>query len=245
VIKLELRASKFGLKAKMFVLLLAITSPAFSQTPDEVSVRSLVERFFALYEAEDIKAIMALWSSQSPDRKAFEEELADLFGRVDYSFSSPRFLRIQIEGEKANLRVVVNALAKRFGLPRPVLRTFTRTFLLVKEGDGWKIWRCYPSAQELANALAAASDETEVERLLEAEKELVNEELVSLLISMATQHFERNEPKQGMRLLQLAKAIAARIDDPAGYAFAWYREGDAFWRMGELDRAIEVEEKMP
>jgi CHAT domain-containing protein len=243
MIKLELRASKFGLKAKMFVLLLAITSPAFSQTPDEVSVRSLVERFFALYEAEDIKAIMALWSSQSPDRKAFEEELADLFGRVDYSFSSPRFLRIQVEGEKANLRVVVNALAKRFGLPRPVLRTFTRTFLLVKEGDGWKIWRCYPSAQELANALAAASDETEVERLLDAEKELVNSELISLLISMATQHLGRNEPKQGMRLAQIAKAIAARIDDPAGYAFAWYREGDAFWRMGELERAIEVKEK--
>ena len=243
MIKLELRASKLGLKAKMFVLLLAITFPAFSQTPDEVSVRSLVERFFALYEAEDIKAIMALWSSQSPDRKAFEEELADLFGRVDYSFSSPRFLRIQIEGEKANLRVVVDALAKRFGLPRPALRTFTRTFLLVKEGDEWKIWRCYPSAQELANALAAASDETEVERLLEAEKELVNEELVSLLISMAIQHLDRDEAQQGMRLLQLAKAIAARIDDPAGYAFAWYREGDAFWQMGELERAIEVKEK--
>jgi tetratricopeptide (TPR) repeat protein len=54
---------------------------------------------------------------------------------------------------------------------------------------------------------------------------------------------ERNEPKQGMRLAQIAKAIAARIDDPAGYAFAWYREGDAFWRMGELERAIEVKEK--
>jgi len=51
------------------------------------------------------------------------------------------------------------------------------------------------------------------------------------------------KPKQGMRLAQIAKAIAARIDDPAGYAFAWDREGDAFWRMGELDRAIEVKEK--
>jgi CHAT domain-containing protein len=227
----------------MFVLLVVITFPAFSQTPDEVSVRSLVERFFALYEAEDIKAIMALWSSQSPDRKAFEEELADLFSRVDYSFSSPRFLLIQIEGEKANLRVAVDALVETLGLPRPALRTFTRTFLLVKEGDGWKIWRCYPSAQELANALAAASNETEVERLLDAEKELVNSELISLLISMATQHLGRNEPKQGMRLAQIAKAIAARIDDPAGNAFAWYREGDAFWQMGELERAIEVKEK--
>jgi tetratricopeptide (TPR) repeat protein len=74
-------------------------------------------------------------------------------------------------------------------------------------------------------------------------KELVNSELISLLISMATQHLGRNEPKQGMRLAQIAKAIAARIDDPAGYAFACYREGDAFWRMGELERAIEVKEK--
>jgi hypothetical protein len=183
VMMLALKVSKLlgkkGVMAKIVVLALLPTLIASPQTPDEVSVHSLVERFFALYEAEDIKAIMALWSSQSPDRKAFEEELANLFSRVDYSFSSPRFLRIQVEGEKANLRVVVDALAKRFGLPRPVLRTFTRTFLLVKEGDGWKIWRCYPSAQELANALAAASDETEVERLLDAEKELVNEELVS------------------------------------------------------------------
>jgi CHAT domain-containing protein len=247
VMMLALKVSKLlgkkGVMAKIVVLALLPTLIASPQTPDEVSVRSLVERFFALYEAEDIKAIMALWSSQSPDRKAFEEELANLFSRVDYSFSSPRFLRIQVEGEKANLRVAVDALVKTLGLPRPALRTFTRTFLLVKEGDGWKIWRCYPSAQELANALAAASDETEVERLLESEKELLNSELISLLISMATQHLGRNEPKQGMRLAQIAKAIAARIDDPAGYAFAWYREGDAFWRMGELERAIEVKEK--
>jgi len=242
-LKVSKLLGKKGVMAKIVVLALLPTLIASPQTPDEVSVRSLVERFFALYEAEDIKATMALWSSQSPDRKAFEEELADLFVRVDYSFSSPRFLRIQVEGEKANLRVAVDALVKKFGLPRPALRTFTRTFLLVKEGDEWKIWRCYPSAQELANALAAASDETEVERLLDAEKELVNSELISLLISMATQHLGRNETKQGMRLAQIAKAIAARIDDPAGYAFAWYREGDAFWQMGELERAIEVKEK--
>jgi CHAT domain-containing protein/ketosteroid isomerase-like protein/Tfp pilus assembly protein PilF len=229
--------------AKILVLFLLQTILAFSQTSDEASVRSLVERFFTLHAAEDIQAIMALWSTHSPDRKAFEKELTDLFDKFDFSFSAPRFLRIQIEGDEANLRVSADALVKRIGSPKPYLRTYTRTFVLVKEGDGWKIWRYYPAAQELVNSLAAATDETEVERLLDAERELVNEDLVSLLISMATQHLERNEPKQGLRLAQIAKTIAAQIDDPAGYAFAWYCESDAFWRMGEIDRTIEVKEK--
>jgi hypothetical protein len=93
--------------------------------------------------------------------KPLNEELADLFGRSDYSFPVLRFLRIQIEGDKSNLRVAVDTLVKIISLTKPALRTFTRTFLLVKEDNEWKILRCYPSAQELANALAAVSDETE------------------------------------------------------------------------------------
>jgi len=243
VIKVALKANKFSAMAKMFAPLLATILLASSQTSDEVSVRSLVERFFALYAAEDIQAIMALWSSHSPDRKAFGEELTDLLGRFDFSFSAPHFLRTQIEGDKANLRVSVDALVKRIGSSQPFLRTLTRTFVLVKEGDEWKIWRYYPTAQELVNALASANDETELEKLLNAEKELVNQDLVMTLLSMATQHLERNEPKQGLRLAQIAKTIATRIEDPACYALAWYREGDAFWRMGELEQAIEVKEK--
>ncbi len=243
MLKVRILLGKFGAIVRILALVSLSSSLAFPQTPDEVLVRSLVERFFALYATEDIQAIMALWSPHSPDRKAFEEELADLFGRVDLSFPALHFLRIQIEGDKANLRVSVDALVKRIDSSQPFLRTFTRTFLLVKEGSEWKIWRYYPAAQELVNALAAANDETELERLLNAEKELVNQDLVLTLLSMATQHLERNEPKQGLRLAQIAKNIAARIDDPACYALAWYREGDAFWGMGELERAIEVKEK--
>jgi len=243
MLKVRILLGKCGAIAKILVLVSLSTPLAFPQTPDEVLVRSLVERFFALYAPEEIQAIMALWSPHSPDRKAFGEELDDLFGRFDFSFSAHRFLRIQIEGNKADLRVSVDALVKRIGSSQPFLRTFTRTFVLVKEGDEWKIWRYYPTAQELVNALASASDETELEKLLNAEKELVNQDLVLTLLSMATQHLERNEPKQGLRLAQIAKTIAAQVDDPAGYAFAWYREGDAFWRMGELERAIEVKEK--
>jgi len=228
MLKVRMLLGKFGAVAKILVPVLLSTSLAFPQTPDEVLVRSLVERFFALYASEDIQAIMALWNPHSPDRKAFREELDDLFGRFDLSFSAPRFLRIQIEGDKANLRVSVDALVKRIGSSQPFLRTFTRTLVLVKEGDEWKIWRYYPAAQELVNALASANDETELEKLLNAEKELVNQDLVMTLLSMATQHLERNEPNQGLRLVQIAKTIAARIDDPAGYAFAWFREGDAF-----------------
>ena len=71
VIKLVLMASNYSTMAKISILLLLQIIPAFPQTPDETLVRSLVERFFALYATEDIQAIMALWSSHSPDRKAF------------------------------------------------------------------------------------------------------------------------------------------------------------------------------
>jgi len=225
-------------------MLLALqVSLALPQAHDEALVKSLVERFFAAYSAEDLNTLLSLWSEQSPDRQAFAEKLPDLFASIDVSFTNLRLLRLQVDGEKASLRVSVDSLVRKISPPTPTLQTITRTFVLVKEKGAWKIWRYYPAAEELAKALVSTTDEAEVEKLLNAEKELVNEELVSLLLSLAERHLEPNEAQQGLRIAQLAKTIASRIDDPAGYASACNCESDALWLMGDLERAIEVKEK--
>ncbi len=226
-----------------WLLLLTQISFATPQNPDEPAIRSLVERFFAAYSAEDLNALLSLWSDQSPDRQPFAAKLPDLFGRIDFSFSNLRLLRLQIDGDKASLRVAVDVLQREISPPTPILQTITRTFVLVKEKGTWKVWRYYPAAEELARALASTTDEVEVEKLLSAEKELANEELVSLLLSVADRHLERNEAQQGLRIAQLAKTIAVRIDDPGGYACACSYESDAFWLMGDLERALDAKEK--
>jgi hypothetical protein len=50
---------------------------------------------------------MSLWSEKSPDYASLKSDLQRQFTAEDYRSSLPTISRVKVEGEKANLRLVL------------------------------------------------------------------------------------------------------------------------------------------
>jgi CHAT domain-containing protein len=227
----------------LVTLCLSIACPQSIPPDDETAFRLLMERFFAAYAAEDLPALIALWSKKSPESQGWQKTTLRDFHDADFSFANLRLLRLQRQGDKATLCVSVDAIVKSFRLPMPMAQTLLRNFVLMREEGGWKIWRCVPTAEEFAQRLASVQSDAEWEALLNSERELLNGELVEALLKVAECHLDLGEPSQARRLAQLAQKIATYLDDPAGYALARFLEGYTFWLTGDLERAIAIQEE--
>ncbi len=228
----------------LVTLCLSIACPQSIPPGDETAFRLVIDRFFSAYAAEDLPALIALWSKKSPDFQGWQKTTLRDFHDADFSFTNLRLLRLQRQGDKATLCVSVDATVKSFRLPMPMAQKLLRNFVLMREEGGWKIWRCVPTAEEFAQRLASPQSGAEGEALLNSERELLNGELVEALLKVAERHLDLGEPSQVRRLAQLAQKIATYLDDPAGYALARSLEGDALWLTGDLEGAISLQEEI-
>src|SRR5262249_1218329 len=208
---LVLRVSLYAL-----ALSLSLKSPVFSQvqsssavlnssqSPAETAVRTLVEKYFALYAAKDLDGLMNLWSQQAPDYASFKQNLERQFRTEDDRFSLPTISRVNVEGEKVSLRATVNLTAIDPKSNQKREQQIVRNFALVREDGKWKVWRCAPAEEDLAEALVKAKSEAERAELLAEEKELVTAELVRTMIEQGNRLYLQSRFDQAAAIYRLS-----------------------------------------
>lgn len=226
-----------------FVNIATLFSTPTNQPDEEATLRALVERFFDVYTKKDLDRFMGLWSEKSPDYEFRKRVMQQIFARADYAFSNLTIRQIQVEGEKARLRVLVTLTEIDPKTKAQSTRKLDRIFSCIKEVDGWKIWRYYPAAEELAIALINAATDEEREKLLEKESELLTIELVQVLLVLGDQRCEQNDPKSAVAIYRLAQNIAQRIGDWERLVQSCNRKGLAHGLMGQLREATEAYEE--
>src|SRR5262249_38109444 len=194
--------------------------PNSSQPPAEPAVRALVEKYFALYAAKDLDGLMGLWTEKSPDHASLKQNLQRQFATESYSMSLPTISRVKVEGEKLRLRATVNLTVTDLKSNQRRERRIARNMTFIM-GDGkWRIWRCAPAENDLAEALARAKTEAERAGLLAEEKELVTAELVQAMIEQGNRLYLQSGFDQATDIYRLSQGIAERIGDKAGIARA-------------------------
>jgi CHAT domain-containing protein/tetratricopeptide (TPR) repeat protein len=245
----------FRLWLPSLALSLSLMSPLFvrvqsspstlnaSQSSAETEVRAVVERYFARYAAKDLDGLMSLWSAQSPDSASLKQNWQRQFTTEDYRFSPPMISRLKVEGEQASLRATVHLTAIDLKSQQPREQQMVRNFAFIREGEQWKVWRSAPAENDLAEALARATEESEQERLLREEKDLVDSSLLAALKQLTDPLFEKGDYAQALRMSQLAARIAERIGDRRGLGQALSDLGAAYLRQDRPAQALEYWQK--
>lgn len=226
-----------------FVSITALFSTPANLPDEETALKALVERFFDAYAKKDLDGFMRLWSEKSPEYEFRKRVMQQIFAGADYAFSDLTIKQIQIEGEKARLRILVTLTEIDPKTKAQSTRKLDRIFSCVKEAGSWKIWRYYPTAEELAVALINAATDEEREKLLEKENELLTIELLQVLLFLGDQRCEQNDPKSAVVIYQLAQNIAQRIGHLEGLIQSRNRQGNAHVLMGQLREAMEAYEE--
>src|SRR5215471_1142667 len=176
----KLRLKWWGVLWVLIVVTLSGPSLATGLTQaterDETEVRAVVKRFYERFQRKDYEGLVSLWSRRSPDLAASQQEFRRTFAAtVDIELEGLTFGKVELNGDKATVRVVVEMSAKdaKTGAQAEGLHKMNRNFHLAKEGEEWKIWSNTSREQEIAALVAAAETEQERKDLLDANRDLV------------------------------------------------------------------------
>lgn len=165
-----------------------------AQTSDEDAIRGTVARFFAAYRAKDTDSLMRLWKG-GPDelsarRKAFEREF-----KADEPLrkSEMAITQINIDGTRAVARFIVTYVPEApnaanqpavsaEGASREGVGTH-RSLRLIRDSESWKVSDYLTTEEEVAEAIAGASDDDQRRKLLDENAAFISMDLVRAVVS--------------------------------------------------------------
>jgi tetratricopeptide (TPR) repeat protein/CHAT domain-containing protein len=195
-------------------LIAYLSVAAGGQGREDPALKTAVERFFAMQEAEDVEGYLALWSKTGT--RPTETQLRVVFESGDDKYSEVAIL--SVSPSSAGVRVRVNATRERT-MPRPtpaapprVIRSTSAWVLVyVRENGEWKVVREGSAVDGLADALLEARTAEERETLLAAEPTLVNELLVAAVARRAGQSVQKHAYAVAQREYELMRDLARRV----------------------------------
>jgi CHAT domain-containing protein/ketosteroid isomerase-like protein len=199
-------------------LLVGILLSASAQTDSQITVRGLIEKFFAAYQSGDLEASMSLWSEKSPDFAASKQDFKQLLADHKIAVSNLNFDKTAVEADKATVQftIEVRAVNARTGKLADGFGRMNRTMWLVKEAEGWKIWKYTASEEALAADLIAAQTPQAQQALLEANPAWVTIQLVRALSKQGVRLNNQGRYTQALTVYRLADEIAGRLGDKVG-----------------------------
>src|SRR5262249_50260117 len=153
--------------------------------------------------------------------------------------------KMRVDGEQATLRVVADLAVARADIEKAAEKIEKKnwTVQLVKEGGGWKVWRCAYAAEDLAVALVKANSKAEQARLLADEKELVTGELGTALLTQGLQLSRQGNYTGAIEIYELARDLSEQWGDKKVTADALRVIGNVHLLRGDNAQALEQYQK--
>lgn len=148
---------------------------------------------------------------------AFRQLVRPPVGTEGDGLKSFTFRRVDLNGDKASVRVVI-ATDAEYGDgssdgKQPA--DTNRTLDLVNDHRSWKVWRYASSEECLAEALANAGSDEERNRLIAQDGELVNVRLAKAILIETDRLTLQGKNAQALDLYSLARRIANQINEKA------------------------------
>lgn len=227
------------------ILLLALlTAAPGRQAPDDPKLQRAVEQFFSTQELEDVDAYLAMWSRTADRPDAAQVRF--VFESGDDRYSEIAILRVTPAGGD-RVRVRVQAVRDRTlvpkitGIPARTLRsTNTWGLVFVREDDDWKLVREGSAADSLAQALLEAGGDADRQSLLEADKDLVTDELVSAIARRAGQLAAIRQYRAAQNGFERMRDVARLVGNRKAEGEAMQNLANAFYFQQNLPAALET-----
>jgi len=212
-----------------------------AQSDEQANVRRVVDRFFAVFQQNDLPGVMALWSDKSPDLAAGRQSIQQTFAAYrKIELKNLRVNKISVETNQATVQLiaelsVVGTQADASVTPLQM----NRTIQMVKEMGVWKIWKYLTPEDELAVTLSAVATPEERSSLLNAQPELVTPDLVRALTRQAREFIARGKQAEALTICDLALDIAQRLNDKRGMFLTLRVKGEVARVRGDYKQALE------
>jgi CHAT domain-containing protein len=216
-------------------------STSLAQSNDIEAIRNLVGRLFESYQQKDLGKMISHWSEKSPFLSENKKSLQGEFARYEkIAVKGFDFRNMQIDGDKATVRVVVDMALTRAHMVKATekLAKKNRTMELVMEGGTWKVWKFVPSEEELAAAIIAAKTEEERNALMERESELITSDLAAALLSMNSSEIAYQRGYQdALAINQFAYKVAEQTGDRLVISSALLNAGIIYGWVGTPEKS--------
>lgn len=211
---------------------------------DEAEIRTAVEKFFAAQVAEDADAYFALWSRTAQKPRA--EQLKFIFDSGDDVFTDIAVTRVS--SANGQVRVRVTAVRERVdaenraadGTPRRYNTRLTLALTFVREDGALKLVSEGAPSDDLALALIAAPTPGARTELLDAERDLIGDMLVSALSRRGDMAAQIGNFPAARAIYDRVVELAARMGDRKAQGQALQNIGNACYFQRELDAAIDA-----
>jgi CHAT domain-containing protein len=227
----------------LFVLSFGISTQSiiYGQTTDEAKIGALVEKYFAAYQKKDLDSLTKMWSDKAADFTAYKETLQKTFAEnSQIEIKNLVVRKIVIDGEKASIKSVVELSAIDVKTSKPASgfgkKNFTLRFL--KEREEWKVSQFLVSEEELASAIAQATTEEQRKTLLEADKELITNDLSIFLYRAGRELAFKMQYEKLSPVIYLAMDIGKRFDNKKIVSRSLFILGFANERLGNIKQAL-------
>src|ERR1044072_4967661 len=241
----------------LVVLSLSLSSPIWAQfqiqgstlspapATDEATLRRMTEEYGLAIVAGNLESLRTFWNPQSPNLAARVRYYRNLFSATRVEFIRSTVTRLEITGDKAvsHLTTDERRLDKKTGAPIYTHDTFhgaCRSIEWLKTGAEWKIEREFLVQDELAAKLQATASEQERDTLLEKKKIFVTDTLVVSLTLRGNQLIARAEYDAALHGLQVQRAVAEKLGDPAGMAGFWLNMGLLQRAQDDYEQALQM-----
>lgn len=214
---------------------------AFAQSPDEVVLRRMIEKFFAAYQKEAIDDLMSLCDENSPDHATMKQRFQrTLTANEKIEIKSLQILKISMNSDKAAARVLVevSAVDSATGKPAEDFGWMDRTLRCVRTASGWKLSRYTVTADEFAPKLVAAQTDDELRKLLASEQLKVTAELSQALVRDGDRHYNQARYAIALKAYDLALNMAREVGHKRSEFHALIRKGVLSHTTGNYDESL-------
>jgi CHAT domain-containing protein/Tfp pilus assembly protein PilF len=192
---------------------------AFAQSPEEIALRALVDKFFAAYQKEDINELQSMMDGKSPDFPATKQQIQKVFSDNEkIEIRNLTIRKLSLDGAKGTVRVSLemSAVDEKTKAAAAGFGKMDFTLRAVKDDGVLKIRQFMPSAEDLAAVLLAAKTDEERKVLLAADPDLVTIELRKALFNHAVRLLSQENYPQAIAAANLVIRIAEQIGEKAG-----------------------------
>lgn len=235
------------------VLLSAVLSSGFvltvlgqSQAADKEEIQPVIRRFFALYEAKDLRQLMEMWTGELSDLEYARRRLWQTFDENDeITVRNLSFADVSVQGDKATARVSLEITftnAKPDTSAQPTA-PYIRIFQLARSGDDWRIVSFRSPEEQLAVAIESAATQEERESLLRSNKELANSDLAIALGRLADRLIDRGEHARAEAIDKLAMRVAESTNDKRALWLVSLSFGNLYLSLNRVKAALEFYER--
>lgn len=203
---------------------------------------AFVLKAYNAYLEKDQQLLFSLHSQSSPYFAEFKGVmLADFAHRQNVRFAGKlvRGIKVDVQSDKATLRVVVNLDARDIETGREAegFPEWDHTLYLVKEQGTWKLWRFVATAEEFTWDYLAAKSDSERANLIAKAKPVTYGFLKGLEEVGRGLLEQRGDDLHAAEILQLDYRLSVESKNMSGEAGALIALGDVYFAQGDYVRA--------